>query len=48
MEAKADNNPQTAPEEPEINLYERIRARFAGVELELPPREPGREPPRFE
>jgi len=33
------------------NLYERIHARFAplgGVELELPPREPAREPPRFE
>jgi antitoxin FitA len=37
---------------PEPNLYERIRARFApfgGVgELELPPREPAREPPRFD
>ncbi len=33
------------------NLYERIRARFeplGGVELELPAREPAREPPRFE
>jgi plasmid stability protein len=31
--------------------HERIHARFAaagGVELELPPREPAREPPRFE
>jgi hypothetical protein len=31
-------------------LVERIRRRFeplGGVELELPPREPGREPPRF-
>ena len=35
----------------EGNLYERIRARFepiGGVELDLPPRGPGREPPRFE
>ena len=33
------------------NLAEAIRARFApigGVELELPPREPVREPPRFD
>jgi plasmid stability protein len=41
-----------APEPPpERNLYERIRARFeplGGVDLELPPREPGREPPRFD
>jgi len=34
-----------------MNLAERIHARFAalgGVELELPPRDPGREPPTFE
>jgi len=33
------------------NLYERIQARFAplgGVELELPPRDPAREPPHFD
>ncbi len=33
------------------DLYARIRARFeplGGVELELPPREPGREPPNFD
>ena len=33
------------------NLASAIRARFApfsGVELEIPPREPIREPPRFE
>ena len=33
------------------NLASIIRARFAplgGVELELPPREPAREPPRFD
>ena len=33
------------------NLVEAIRARFAplgGVELELPPREPVREPPTFD
>lgn len=36
--------------EPE-NLASAIRARFApfgGVELEIPPRQPMREPPRFE
>ena len=35
-----------------LNLYERIRARFAPLggadDLEIPPREPGRDPPRFE
>jgi plasmid stability protein len=33
------------------NLAELIRKRFAplgGVELEIPPREPGREPPNFD
>jgi antitoxin FitA len=34
------------------NLYERIRARFAPLggadDLEIPPREPGRDPPRFD
>ena len=33
------------------HLYDRVRARFAplgGVELELPPRQPAREPPRFD
>jgi plasmid stability protein len=33
------------------NLYERIRARFeplGGVDLDLPPREPTRGPPRFD
>ncbi len=41
--------PQGAP--PMRHLYDRIRARFAplgGVDLELPPREPLREPPRFD
>ena len=37
---------------PALNLYERIRARFAPLggadDLEIPPREPGRDPPRFE
>ncbi len=36
---------------PERNLVDRIRARFAplgGVDLELPPREPVRDPPRFD
>jgi antitoxin FitA len=39
------------PERPGINLYQRIRSRFAplgGVDLELPPREPADEPPRFD
>ncbi len=38
---------KTGPE----NLASAIRARFVplgGVELELPPREPAREPPKFE
>jgi antitoxin FitA len=33
------------------NLYEAIRRRFEpsdGIDLELPPREPAREPPRFD
>ena len=36
---------------PELNLADAIRRRFApfgGVELELPPRQPVREPPTFE
>jgi antitoxin FitA len=36
---------------PELNLYDRIRARFeplGGVELDLPLRGPLREPPTFE
>nr|WP_294548016.1 hypothetical protein [uncultured Rhodopila sp.] len=55
MEPKANTIPQTARPEQDLsadpNLYERIRARFAplgGVDLEIPPREPGREPPPFE
>lgn len=39
------------PERPTVNLYQRIRSRFAplgGVDLELPPREPAPEPPRFD
>ena len=55
MEAEARDILQHAlkPAEPhpERNLYERIRARFAplgGVDLELPPREAPREPPRFD
>ena len=39
------------PETRGENLAEAIRARFAplgGVELELPPREPMREPPKFD
>jgi plasmid stability protein len=39
------------PERPATNLYQRIRARFApfgGVDLDLPPREPAPERPRFD
>jgi plasmid stability protein len=39
------------PERRAVNLYQRIRSRFAplgGVDLELPPREPAPEPPRFD
>ena len=35
---------------PTRNLYERVHARFAllgGIDLELPAREPAREPPDF-
>ena len=55
MEAEARDilsqalKPSASP--PECNLYERIRARFAplgGVDLELPPREAVRAPPRFD
>ena len=41
--------PQDGP--PTRHLYDRVRARFAplgGVDLDLPPREPIREPPRFD
>jgi plasmid stability protein len=55
MEAEARRILQTSLQQPERppgrNLFERIHARFAplgGVDLELAPREPGREPPRFE
>jgi len=54
MEAEARAIFQTALDAPrrsaERNLYERIRARFGpigGVDLELPPRQPTRDPPRF-
>ena len=55
MEAEARHILQTAlaPQEgpPVPHLYNRIRSRFTslgGVELALPPREPVREPPRFD
>jgi antitoxin FitA len=56
MEAEARQILRTtlqAPERPPgRNLYERIRARFepfgGADDLELPPRLPDREPPRFE
>ena len=41
--------PYDAP--PTRHLYDRVRARFAplgGVEIELPPREAVRDPPRFD
>ena len=43
---EANDKPQTG-----LDLFNRIHARFAalgGVELKLPPREQGREPPTFE
>ena len=54
MEAEARRILETALQggrPPSRNLYERIRARFeplGGVELELPAREPARDPPRFD
>jgi len=55
MEAEARRILQTvlAPQEtpPVRHLFDRVRARFAplgGVNLELPPREPVREPPWFD
>jgi plasmid stability protein len=54
MEAEARRILQAAlsgPRPSGRNLYERIHARFAplgGVNLELPPRERAREPPRFD
>jgi plasmid stability protein len=55
MEAEVRSILQTTLKQPEEpagrNLYDRIHARFAplgGVDLELPRREPGREPPRFD
>ena len=42
---------ETPARPPELNLYDRIRARIeplGGVELELPPRGPMRQPPTFE
>ena len=56
MEAEARRILQTTLKEPERppgrNLYERIRARFEPLggadDLELPPRLPDREPPRFD
>ena len=55
MEAEARVILQTAltPQEAPLtrHLYDRVRARFAslgGVDLELPPREPVREPPRID
>ena len=46
LRAALDEAPSTGS-----NLASAIRARFAplgGVELELPPREPAREPPHFD
>ena len=54
MEAEARRILQTALGEPahaQRNLYERIHARFAalgGIDLDLPPRTPPREPPQFD
>ncbi len=55
MEAEARRILQTVlkgpARPPASNLYERIRARVAplgGIDLDLAPREPTREPPRFD
>ena len=55
MEAEARRILQDAVKipsrKPARSFYDRIHDRFAaigGVDLELPPREPGREPPRFD
>ena len=55
MEAEARRILQTAltgtTKKPGRSLYDRIHDRFAavgGVDLVLPPREAGREPPRFD
>ena len=55
MEAEARRILRDAVKAPQRKLarsfYDRIHDRFAalgGVELELPPREPGREPPQFD
>ncbi|PPQ25895.1 FitA-like ribbon-helix-helix domain-containing protein [Rhodopila globiformis] len=42
---------QASPRRRARSFYDRIHDRFAalgGIDLELPPREPGREPPRFD
>jgi plasmid stability protein len=55
MEAEARRILQSAlkgvEKKPARSLYDRIHDRFAaigGVDLDLPPREPGREPPQFD
>lgn len=54
MEAEARRILTTAlkaSEHPAASLYERIRARvepIGGIDLDLPPRDPAREPPRFD
>jgi antitoxin FitA len=55
MEAEARGILQSALKSPvrppARNLYQRIRARvdpLGGIDLDLPPREPTRDPPRFD
>ncbi len=55
MEAEVRSILQTTLKEPQrapaLNLYERIRALvdpLGGIDLELPPREPARDPPKFD
>jgi antitoxin FitA len=51
LEAESRRIIQTALTEPGRNLYERVRVdftRLGGADLELPDREPTREPPGFD
>jgi plasmid stability protein len=50
-EARAILEDATVKQQPREHLYHRIRravAKYGPMDLEIPPREPGREPPTFE